>query len=160
MAISQLTNPVFTSILDNGEANDSGYIYVYTTGGTYNDPADQVTVWSDKAKSSVIPQTSGIQLDSAGQKEIWFDGTVDIRIEKSDTTPVDTIIGIESSPTATITGSFNLVQNGSFEIDTDNDGAPDNWTLAPVTNATIAIDSTSGGQDAGTQGLKITRGGR
>jgi len=111
-------------------------------------------VWSDKAKSSVLPQP--IQLDANGTKEIWFDGEVSIRVEDENNTLVDTIVNVSSSPTAQITGNYNLVANGSFELDSDNDAAPDNWTLTPEDNGTILLDSSGGSQNSAGSGLKFT----
>lgn len=152
MAISQLTNPVFTSVLtSDGSANAGGYIYVLTVGGSYADPNDHVTVWSDKAKTTPIPQP--IDLNEAGQAEIWFDGTVDIVIFSAADALLDTITGVQSSPTVSVSGEFNLLKNGSFEIDTDGDGSPDNWTLSPEADAVISVDSNTGYQTHGTYSL-------
>jgi len=44
--------------------------------------------------------------------------------------------------------------NGSFEVDSDSDGTPDNWTCAAYTGGAIALESTS--PDHGAQGIKFT----
>lgn len=47
--------------------------------------------------------------------------------------------------------------NGSFEIDSNNDSQADNWTSAPLSGATIAIDKTD--SIHGVNSLKFTSGG-
>lgn len=156
MAISQLESPLFKSVLNaDGAPNDSGKVYVYEVGGNYLTNA--VTTWTDKTKA--VENTNPIVLSASGEAQIWFDGTVDIKVDDSADTQQYTLSGVESSPTATVTGNYNLVQNGSFEIDTAGDGAPDSWTLVPGASSTILIDATSGGQAQGSQGLKFTSGG-
>ena len=168
MAISQLEVPLFkgryaaaASSGTPGTALANGYVYVTVTGGTYTTVADRAQVWTDKAKTTEATRSAGsdsgaFPLDAAGEAELWFDDVVDIRYYSSGDELQDEIIGVESSPTATITGNYNLVQNGSFETDSDGDGAPDSWTLATETDGTIAVDATSGGQTHGEQGLKFT----
>lgn len=151
MTIRHLDNPVFKSVKADGSPNSLGTIGVYEAGTSF---VTTVTIWDTQTKDSIL--TNPVTLNSAGEKEIWFDDTVDIQIKDSDGNVLDQILNVSSSPTATATGNYNLVQNGSFEIDTDGDSAPDNWTLAPDTGGTIAIDSTSGGQTHGANGLKFT----
>ena len=143
MAIKQLESPLFKSVLTTtGLPNDSGYVYVYEVGGSYL--TNQVTTWTDKNKTS--QHTQPIQLNAAGEEEIWFDGTVDIRVEDSANTLQYTLSGVESSTTPSISGEFNLVTNGGFEVDSDGDSLPDSWDISENANATIAIDSSSGNQ--------------
>jgi len=113
---------------------------VYVVGGTYSLSADQVTVWTDKDKTTAHSQP--IQFNSAGEAEVWFDGTVELRIEDSATAEVGTVIGVTSTgvDSATSASTASVLSNGSFEADSDNDGAPDNWALAPSASAVIATD--------------------
>ena len=168
MAIRQLESPKFKAVYGAaatsgtpGEALDSGRIFVTTTGGTYTNADDRAQVWDDKAKTTETTRDAdgAIALDSSGEVELWFDDTVDIRVESSSEELQYTLVGIESSPSAVATGEFNLVQNGSFEVDTDGDGAPNSWTLNIETDATIAIDSAALGQTHGGNGLKFTAAG-
>lgn len=165
MAISQLELPKFRGIYTAGATSGTpgtalanGYVYVTTTGGTYTTVADRHTVYTDKAKTTEATRNQGsdngaIALDAAGELELWFDGTVDIRYYSSGDELQDEIIGVESSPTITVSGEFNLVTNGSFETDTSGDNAPDGWTLTAEANATIDRDSTDGNQTHGTYAL-------
>ena len=141
MAINTLQSPLFRSTKSDGTVNDSGYVYVLVPGGNYTVPADRMTVWSDKAKTTVLSQP--IQLDSKGEKEIWFDGTADIRVEDSTNALLYTLSGVESSIGANPSPYVSIPVNGSFEVDTDDDGAPDNWTLNVASNGTIVTDTDS-----------------
>lgn len=149
MAINNLEAPSFkaryaagASSGTPGEPLASGKVYIYTEGGTYNNASDQATVWTDKVKTSTHSQP--ITLDAAGEAEIWFDGTYDIRIDSSTDELQDVIAGVESSISlASSTATVSILDNGSFETDTTGDGSPDNWALAPETSATIAVDTTN-----------------
>jgi hypothetical protein len=153
MAIKQLESPIFKSVKADGSPNSLGTVGVYETGTSFATP---VTIWDTQTKDATL--TNPVTLNSAGEKEIWFDGVVDIQVKDFDgnVIPNGQILNVSSSPTATVTGNYNLIQNGSFEIDSDSDGAPDSWTLSPDSGGTIAIDSTSGGQVHGANGLKFT----
>jgi len=153
MAIKQLESPVFKSVKPDGSPNSLGTIGVYEAGTSF---ATTVTIWDTQTKDAEL--TNPVTLSSSGEKEIWFDGTVDIEVKDSDGNilPNGQTLNVNSSETATVTGNFNLVQNGSFETDTDSDAAPDSWTLSASSGGTIAIDATSGGQAHGYNGLKFT----
>ena len=151
MTIKALTNPVFISVKPNGNPNSLGTVGVYVAGTSFATPA---TIWDTQTKDSTL--TNPVTLASDGTKEIWYDVIVDIQVKDSDGNVIDQVLNVDPNLAATATGNYNLIQNGSFEIDTDGDGAPDNWTLATDTGGTIAIDATSGGQTHGDNGLKFT----
>ena len=151
MAINYLDSPVFKSVKANGSPNSLGTVGVYEAGTSFG---TLITIYDTQTKDNAL--TNPVTLDSAGEKEIWFDDVVDIQIKDSDGNVLDQVLNVSSSDSATVTGNYNILKNGSFEVDTDGDGTPDNWTLALDTGGTIAVDATSGGQLHGDNGLKFT----
>ena len=150
MPIQYLTNTRARFSDGTGKPLEQGTVGVYTAGSSFGTLA---TVWDTATKDTEL--TNPVTLDSAGEAEIWYDVAVDLQIKNSSGTVVDTALGLNPNATATTVGNDNLITNGSFEADAVADGQPDNWTIAPETSATIAIDSTSGGQTHGNNGLKF-----
>ncbi len=156
MTIKQLSSPFLISLKADGSPNSLGTIGVYKAGTSF---ATLINIYDTQTKDNAL--TNPAPLSSSGTIEIWYDDVVDIQIKDSggSVLPGDLgqILGLSSSISSsfTATGS-NILSNGSFEIDTDSDGAPDNFTLSLDAGGTIAIDSTSGNQSHGANGLKFT----
>ncbi len=47
------------------------------------------------------------------------------------------------------------IPNGSFEVDSDNDGVPDNWTFSPYSGGSLAYDTTT--PSHGAKAIRITQ---
>ncbi len=78
---------------------------------------------------------------------------------KSSATKYDSY-GNVTEETSEMSPGNNLAINGSFEIDRDSDGWPDNWSKVPAGASTITVDSTglttSDGITLGKKSIKIT----
>lgn len=148
MAIINATYPRFQVIDANGNPLVGGKVYVYEAGTT-----TALDNWTDAVKTS--PNTQPVILDSTGSADIWYEQSAKIDVKTEDDVQVEgfPVDNLSASITPTVTGDFNLIQNGSFEVDTNGDGVPDNWTVAEETNAVISVDSTLGNQTHGTQSL-------
>jgi RHS repeat-associated protein len=51
-------------------------------------------------------------------------------------------------------GAYNLIDNGNFEIDSNNDGVPDNWYFPSTLTSADGIDKTT--TYSGNQSIKLT----
>jgi len=139
MAINFLPNPVYRFKDTNDVPLVGGLVFTYDTGTT-----NKQTVWKDKAK--VAAHTNPIILDNRGEAEIWYDGTIDlVPAPVGDTdppsSPLDTVVGLESSIDQVSVAQSGLVLNLSFEEDADNASTFTNWTAFPAAGATILVDA-------------------
>jgi len=127
-------------------------IYTYLAG-----TSTLKTTYSDKDKTT--SNTNPVITDSNGEATVWLDDDAlyDITINDSSDVLIRYTTNVGETTTSTVTqGNYNLVKNGSFEIDSDSDGVPDDWTLSITSGSTIAIDSTS--QNHGLNSLKFVGG--
>jgi len=152
MAINFLPNPIYRFKDGNDDPLVGGLVFTYDTGTT-----NKQTVWKDKAK--VAAHTNPIVLDARGEAEIWFDGTIDLVTAPAGDTdppssPIETVVGAQSSETPVTLASPGMVLNSSFET-----SATDltNWTSSPAAGATIAVDTAN--QSDGSHAVKFTAGG-
>jgi len=152
MPITSLVNPVFISTTGAGRVNSGGSVEVYVADGLFTTYA---TIYSDQVKTTEL--ANPITLDDAGTKEIWYDVKVDIREKTSSGVLIRDTLNLDPNAGNAVVQGFNLAQNGSFEIDEDNDGQPDNWTISPYSGSAIAITSTI--VTDGTKALEFNTGG-
>lgn len=111
-----------------GLVNAGGKVYFYEPNTTT--PKD---TYSDSALTTGNPNP--VILDSAGRASIWLNGDYSTKTTDS----LDNILYTDDNinpEAATVTGNYNLANNGSFENDTDGDGTPDGWDLLEYTNST------------------------
>ena len=134
MAIKTLNNPIFISIDNAGQPNSAGTVEVYTADGLFTTLA---ILYSDQIRTSEI--SNPVTLNGDGTREIWYDTKVDIKEKRSDGVLIRDTLNIDPNAGNAVVQSFNLASNGSFEVDSDNDGQPDNWTITPYTGSAIAI---------------------
>lgn len=143
MSIVNFTYPKFQSI-DPVTGNPRvGYkLFTYAEG-----TSTKKTTWTDITK--VGANTNPIILDSNGEASIWLDGNYKFVLAAPTdtdppTSPVWTVDNIRS-PLDPIAQQVTLHSpiNGSFETDTNADGVPNDWDLAPYTGGTVLIDSST-----------------
>lgn len=134
MPILNLENPAFISVDGVGRPNAGGTVEVFVADGLFTTYA---TIYSDQVKTTEL--TNPVTLDSAGTKEIWYDVKVDIREKTSAGVLIRDTLNLDPNASQASVQGFNLAQNGSFEIDSNSDGQPDNWTISPYTGSAIAI---------------------
>ncbi len=135
MPIVNLEYPKFRALDSNGDPLSFGEVEIFLAGTT-----TQATTYTDAVRTA--QNTNPVILSSAGEAEIWFDVAVDVEIRDASAVLQDKILGLAANLSPAVSGDFNLAQNSSFEIDEDEDGAPDNWTLSAEASAVIAIDAT------------------
>lgn len=136
MAINFLPNPVYRFKDTNDAVLSGGLVFTYDTGTT-----NKQVVWKDKAK--VAAHTNPIVLDSRGEAEIWFDGTLDLVTAPAGdtdppTSPIETIVGVQSSIIPVSSSGTGVVVNPSFEADGT---LLLDWVSAPAAGATITVDT-------------------
>lgn len=137
MAVANLTFPRFKAFDDNGKVLNGGTVTVYTAGTT-----TKTTIWTDADKSATL--SNPVTLDSNGEAEIWFEGPVKVVLEDSAGTQQFTFDDIQSDIPPSDVGRFNLLENGSFELDSDGDNQPDDWTITEDdATSTVEIDTTN-----------------
>lgn len=137
MPILNLNNPSFISVTGAGRPNSGGSVAVYAADGLFTTLA---TIYSDQQKTT--PLTNPVTLDDAGAIEIWYEVKVDIRERLPDGTVIRDTLNLDPNAGDPVIQGFNLVDNGSFEVDETSDGQPDNWTITPYVGSAIAITET------------------
>jgi len=154
MTVVNFNYPKFKYTIPSTGEPGAGYkLFTYEEG-----TSTKKTTWTSLAKTA--ENTNPIVLDANGEADVWIDGNYKFVLAlPTDTdppaSPVWTYDAIRSSETTASTSSATTTPlNGSFETDSDADGAPDNWTLAALSGGTIAIDATS--QAHGVNSLKFT----
>ena len=153
MAVVHLEEPKFRGFVAGTNAPlIGGKVYVYDAG-----TSDLATIYT--SQDAGTEHTNPVILDANGEAEIWYNSSVKVIVKDSDDVQQYSFDNIVANIEPTVSGVYNLVQNGGFETDSDADGEPDNWTLVPDTNGTIAIDSTTGNHSNGANSLKFTSGG-
>lgn len=151
MAITNLEFPLFRVFDNNGVPLSNGLVYIYEAG-----TSTPLTVYTDSVKTS--EHTQPITLNANGSAQIWFEQSAKITVTDSGGTtitgfPVD---NIAPNLPPLISGTYNLVTNGTFDTDANSDSLPDNWTVVQYTGGTVEIDSTAANVTHGTYSLKFT----
>lgn len=147
MAIININDPVFHLDDPAGGPLVGGKVYVYASGTT-----NALTAYKEQGLTNA--HTQPITLDAYGNAKIWIDADAKIVVWNSaETVSYYTFDNISvTGGTSTITGDYNLVQNGSFESGTGIDVT--GWTLAPNdSSVTIGVDTTN--VSHGKQSLKF-----
>jgi hypothetical protein len=141
-----------------GTALANGKLWLTVEGGTYNNSADYMPAYTDSTSGTAVTRDGegAIVLDAAGETEIWYEGLADIRVASSTDELQYTQDSVPHAMPNVVTGSSNILPNGSFEQDSNADGTPDDWSLTPLTGGAIAIDGTVGNSSHGENGLKFT----
>lgn len=113
-----------------------GLLYTYTRGTT-----TAKTTYSDAAMTTA--NANPVVLDAYGEATIFLDGEYKFVLKNSAGTTIWTQDDVNVSETGVTDAgqtAFGIIANGSFEIDSDGDGVPDNWTA--TTQGTVALDAT------------------
>ena len=136
--------PIWQILASNLNLAAGWKIYTYEAGSA-GDPAYEKSTYQDTAGST--PHTNPIIMDARGDKTIYWSGNYYLKITDENDVTIWTLDNFGASSSTT---SQDI--NGSFELDSDGDGIPDNWTLTAYTGATFARASTK--QDDGGYSLR------
>lgn len=136
MAIINFLGSKIQSFKDDGSVNASGTIEFFAVGGAFS-----TYVTSYTSSSLATANSNVITLDSAGRADVWLNSDADVRIKDSSGTTLDTQLNVNPD-VATTSANDNLVENPSFEDDTNSDTFPDSWDRATFTGGTAAIDTS------------------
>lgn len=119
----------------------SGYKYRIFEAGT----STPKTTYKDSGLTAGNENTDPIVLDANGACQIWFDGNAKAVFYTSADVVVYTDDNVNLEDSQDTSGEFNAILNPSFEIDSDSDGIPDNWTRTLYTNGAFTLDTTTQG---------------
>lgn len=144
MAARLVGNPDQQFFKNDGSINAGGTLTFYEPGTT-----TPKTIYSTSDTGGAT-HTNPHTLDSAGRPTapIFTDGLYDILVKDSAGSTLVSVSNYGDNNSAVATDLSNLVLNASFETDTNADGTPDNWTLTPHANITIARSTSSPGHGA------------
>ena len=113
---------------------------------------DRITSYSDS--DLVAENTNPVVLSGSGRANIWINRNADVQITDKDGNLILEELAVNPDD---LGGEFDsgLIQNGSFETDTDSDDVPDGWVNdvndPGSNNGLDTTESTSGGQSWRTQ---------
>lgn len=135
MAVSLFLGQIFQAFDNNGNPLASGTVEFYEVG-----TSTPKVVYSDKNTTTSIGST--ITLDANGRKKIFLKDDYKAIFKDSLGNEIDTQDGGINAVSASESSSDNLIQNFSFETDSDSDGQPDNWDVTVYTGGTQTLDTT------------------
>ncbi len=151
MAVRFLSYPKFHATDDNGKPLVGGKLNVYAAG-----TSDRIDTWTDFDQTS--KNTNPIILNARGEADVFFDAPAKLVLTDKNDVTIWTLDDISPLNAQTLTGQYNLIQNGSFELDGDGDGIPDNWDIVELDDSsTVEIDTSN--VKHGTQSLKFSSSG-
>lgn len=133
-------NPKFHLEQSDGTPAAGWKIYTYVAGTT-----TAKDTYTDYAEGT--PNANPVILDSRGEADIWWSGTYKVRVDDENDVTIFTVDNYGEGEAQVQTGNYNLVPNGSFELDTVTSGEPDDWTVT---------DYPTGGTGAGVHSLDNT----
>lgn len=119
----------------DGTVNAGGKLNFYKVG-----TSTRKNTYSDV--DLTIANANPVILDSAGRAVVFLDGDYKLTYTDSSDVTIYTRQNINPAPN-TIAQDVNLIKNGSFEIDDDGDGIPDDWTLVSYTGAANARSTST-----------------
>jgi len=112
--------PVFQWLTSSGTPAVGWKVYTYE-GGT-STPKDTYT-----DASQTTPNANPVILNSRGEADIYFSGVYKLVIKDDSDVTQDTIDNYGAGTFSSENSPYNLVHNGSFEVDDDSDGVGDGW---------------------------------
>lgn len=127
----------YEPILKNdGSVNASGYLHWYKVGTTTDKDTYTAT---DLATANANP----VVLDSAGRATVVLSGDYKLVIKDSAGNTLKTVENVNPDILESTHVDFNVIDNGSFEIDDDADGVADYWTEVEYSGGTASLDTST-----------------
>lgn len=135
-----------------GPAYSGALAYFYVPGTS--DPKD---TYQDEMLT--VPNTNPVVLDANGSAVVFLNGDYKVILKTaSNATTIYTQDGGINIEAILEAGLYNLISNGTFELDSDGDGLPDDWTRTLFGQTTDnQLDDTKSYH--GTKSLKCTSAG-
>ena len=119
----------------DGTINAGGKLNFYVVG-----TSTRKNTYSDVNLTTA--NANPVVLDSAARATVFLNG--DYKLVYTDSSDVTIYSRDNINPAfETIVQDVNLLKNGSFELDVDADGVPDDWTVTSYSGATNAIETTT-----------------
>ena len=148
MGIKLRAAPKFHVDDNNGDPAVGWKVHTYEPGTLVNKHT-----YTDNAQTAT--NANPVILDARGEADIWWDGVYKVVVKDDADVVIYTVDNYGSGEELIVTTPVNLLLNGSFEIDTNEDGEPDEWTITEYSpDGVIALDDTT--QSHGAQSLKFT----
>jgi hypothetical protein len=128
----------------------AGYLLCFYEPGT----ANAKTTWKDFLQ--VATNTNPVTLDARGEADAWLSGVYDVVFKTPAGATVWSVANYQGgSLTTNVSNQEGWVNNGSFEMDSDGDGIPDNWDIVKYTpSGAFSLDSSTQGD--GVSSAKFT----
>lgn len=119
----------------SGQPADGWKVYTFTAGSAGVEGTDDKATYTDYTLGTA--NANPVILNARGEAEIWWDGTYLIKIYDANDVLIYSLDYYGQGEDPVVDPSV-VPLNGSFEIDDNGDGIPDNWTFSAETGATIA----------------------
>lgn len=142
MAAELKAFPLFRVMKQDGTPAAGWKVHTYEPGSTVDK-----TTWTDYTKGTA--NSNPVILNDRGEAAIAFDGIYRIYVTDENNNPISglDIDNFGAGSEVTTTDDASLIDNGSFENDSDGDGIPDGWDV---------VEYPDGGSGAGVQSLDAT----
>lgn len=128
-------NPMFQAFDGNGDPLSGGALHTYEAGTTTPKDTFQDPQGTAKHPNPVV-------LDSRGEAAVyWGTGTYKLVLKDAGGATVWTLDDFDPQVADPPGPSANLVNNGSFEQDSDGDGVPDSWLLSTYAGGTATREA-------------------
>lgn len=121
-------------LLNDGTVNAGGSLYWYKVGTS---TAKDTYTSTSLATANANP----VVLDSAGRATVVLNGDYKLVIKDSSGNTIKTIENVNPDILESTHVDYNVIDNGSFEIDDDSDGEPDYWTSTVFSGGTFLLDT-------------------
>lgn len=114
----------------------------------------KTTYASDYTTAATLNSAGGVAINSSGILKTYLLGDYDMLVYDSTGTQLTNLAASGLNPQESdIENAVNLLSNGSFEVDSNGDSLPDEWTVSAYTGGTVSLDSSDKAQ--GVKSLKF-----
>jgi len=100
----------------------------------------------------LLTSAGGVVTYQGSYVSVLIDGGYSIKVTDSIGDQVYYVANVQGTIHPAL-NDYNLAANGSFEVDSNNDGIPDDWDITIIPTGSVAIDSTT--RIAGTSSLQF-----
>lgn len=136
MGIKLRAQPKFFMLDNNNDPAVGWKIYTYETGTT-----TPKATFTDNAQTGT--NANPTILNARGEADIWWSGAYKVVVKDSNDVTIYTVDNYGAGEDVAISGTYNLLANGSFELDDDGDSLPDDWSITEYdATSTVALDVT------------------